>query len=380
VSAASCPLAESAEGRARLRVAGDALRRAGVRAIVLAHGTFAGGDALGVWTQVDRLVPWIGTRMRAAIKQLIDAMVGDTGNYTQAYAESLAAGLNDGGAEPAIDVRRLHWSSENHHVGRADGAVRLVNELAGMQLSADERVLLWGHSHAGNVFALATHLLAGDPDKIERLFDAARIHFHWPVLRWHDLPHWRQAQDWLLGGGPVVAGRQVDIVTFGTPLRYGWDLRGCRGLLHFVHHRPGEGVPEHRAPFPPRTADVLQAAGGDYVQLWGIAGTNFAPNPVLTFRTWLADRRLNRLLQRGPRARDLWRHLQAGRRVAEAGHTLLVDYGPQPGNIASHLAGHAVYTRAAWQVWHVEEVVRRLYATNCVEGDEAPSVVPTRRA
>ena len=48
-------------------------------------------------------------------------------------------------------------------------------------------------------------------------------------------------------------------------------------------------------------------------------------------------------------------------RVAEEGKTLLVDYGPVEGNVAQHLAGHAVYTRISWLPFHVEEVARRFY-------------------
>lgn len=40
---------------------------------------------------------------------------------------------------------------------------------------------------------------------------------------------------------------------------------------------------------------------------------------------------------------------------------MLVDYGPPEGNIAQHLAGHAVYTRKRWMLFHAEEVARRFY-------------------
>jgi len=35
------------------------------------------------------------------------------------------------------------------------------------------------------------------------------------------------------------AALNLDIVTFGTPIRYGWDTAACKHLLHFVFH------PEH---------------------------------------------------------------------------------------------------------------------------------------
>jgi len=70
---------------------------------------------------------------------------------------------------------------------------------------------------------------------------------------------------------------------------------------------------------------------------------------------------LNELLQPGLSPLDLVDRLQLGMRVPEAGTTLLVDYGPMEGNLAQHLAGHAVYTRHDWLLFHAEEVVQRLY-------------------
>ena len=47
--------------------------------------------------------------------------------------------------------------------------------------------------------------------------------------------------------------------------------------------------------------------------------------------------------------------------VPEEGTSLLVDYGPAQGHIAQHFAGHAVYTRPEWMLFHAEEVTRRFY-------------------
>jgi hypothetical protein len=48
-------------------------------------------------------------------------------------------------------------------------------------------------------------------------------------------------------------------------------------------------------------------------------------------------------------------------RVPTEGTTLLVDYGPPRCNVVQHLAGHAVYTRPEWMLFHAEETARRLY-------------------
>jgi len=105
---------------------------------------------------------------------------------------------------------------------------------------------------------------------------------------------------------------------------------------------------------------VLTAADGDYVQQLGIAGTNVMPSPF-AWRSWLADRRLNRLLQANLRRLELGKWFEAGTRVPAEGTTLLVDYGPGEGNIGRHLGGHAVYTCPEWLLFHAEEVARCFY-------------------
>ena len=68
------------------------------------------------------------------------------------------------GSTDEIKVDRFDWSSGNDHLARAEAAVKLFNRLADLPIDlATERLLLWGHSHAGNVFALLTNLLATIP-------------------------------------------------------------------------------------------------------------------------------------------------------------------------------------------------------------------------
>ena len=257
-------------------------------------------------------------------------------------------------------MRLFHWSSENHHIGRADGAVRLIDELASLKLHAGQRVLLWGHSHAGNVFALATNLLARDREAVERFFAAAEIYYRWPLLRLRRHSRVGAACDALSSGTSPLGDVALDMVTFGTPIRYGWDADGYARLLHFIHHRPAEGLPDYRAPFPPRLHDVVEGDDGDYIQQLGIAGTNIMPS-IFAWRAWMADQRLNRLLQddtsvggaaralpgRGDRARR--RHDAAGRL-----RPALRRHRPAPGR------PRRLHPQT-WLLFHAEEVARRFY-------------------
>ena len=347
-----------------MAVVGQAFRRAGVKAVYLLHGTFVGADALGLLREVARVSRRAAKPLQRLQKQLLDAIAKDGGNFTPDYAATFSDAINTD-AVPPIPVRLFHWSSENHHIGRCDGAVRLADELASHDELAGGRVLLCGHSHGGNVLALLTNLLAADPSMLDRFFHAARSYYRWPVAGQVDMPAWPRVRELLQGEDRLLDQVQLDYVTLGTPVRYGWNVPPETKLLHFVNHKPVEGLPPERTVFPPDWDDVMHARHGDYIQQIGIAGTNFTP-AVWAWRAWLADVRVGRLLQPGIRKRDLLQRLRAGVRAHDEGLTLLVDYGPCEGHVAQHLAGHAVYTRAEWLLFHVEQIVANFYSNENV--------------
>ena len=354
------PTLASGESCFRMRQIGETLRAANVAAIYLVQGAFAALDASCMLAEFARRSPAQRPAIERLARQMLDPSAADAGNFTPRYADALES-LLAGGGEP-IPVRLLHWSGENHHLGRADAAVRLIDELASLELSPRGRVLLWGHGHAGNVFALASHLLAGDPALVQEFFAAAAIYYRLPLTGVVDVPHWQRVRKTLLDGPRRLAGRPLDFVTFGTPIRYGWDRRGYDGLLHFVNHRPVNGLPPHRAALPPRIGDILEASGGDYLQHLGVAGSDSAPGRF-AWRARLADRKLQRLFERNLSPGDLMERLKGGNRVAESGLTLLVDYGPPAATPAQHLAGHAVYARREWLLFHAEQIAQRLYGS-----------------
>ncbi|HEV3339986.1 MAG TPA: hypothetical protein VG125_06505 [Pirellulales bacterium] len=356
VQAAVGPPVSSRDFQRRMRHVGQALKMAGVGAIYLVHSSFAALDSLNILASLARNCRSVGPSIRRVAARLIDADGHDAGNYTMHYAGLLEAALGSG----APPVKLAAWSSENHHLGRADAAVRLIDELAALELAPGERVMLWGHGHAGNVFAIMTQLLTCPTAAVERFFDAAAVYYRLPFTGLTDIPVWHRVRQLLTRDRQRVAERLCDWVTFGTPVRYGWKLRNDDNLLHFVHHRPVAGGPAHLAVFPPRPEDVLSAAGGDYLQQVAIAGTDAPPSPP-AWRSWLANRRLGKLLESQPQPIGLANSLETGMRVPDSGTTLLVDYGPLAGTPAEQLAGHAVYTRPEWLLFHAEQIVERLF-------------------
>ncbi len=350
---------ETEEFQSRMRRVGQLLRAAGVEAIYLVHGTFAGNDAWGIARLISRVAPQAAPWLEQRTKKAVDYVMRDCSNYTQRYAELFEQLVNQG-ESTRIPVRLFTWTSANHHLGRADCAIRLIDELQSQFRGSPSRVLLWGHSHAGNAFALMSNLLGAVDAQRAHFFRAARSYF---TLRRPQEEVWWRVKKLLQAPGNPLSPLQIDIVTFGTPIRYGWDSTVCQGLLHYVFHRPAESLPEYLAKFPPSMAEVLCASGGDYIHQLGIANTNFQPN-LLNWRSWLANCRLARMLQGEYVPSDLYGHLRVGMRVAEHGKTLLVDYGEPNNAVYRHAAGHSIYTQLEWLLFHAEDVSQRLYIRN----------------
>lgn len=348
----------SGEFQRRMQAVGEMLQAARVGVIYLVHSTFAALDSLSILAALARHYRAGRSAIRHIAGEMVDSEIHDAGNYTPGYA-----GLFETAIETPhwrVPVRLVSWSNENHHLGRADAAVRLIDELASLELPTGQRVMFWGHGHAGNVFAILSQLLSADTAAAERFFAAAAIYYRWPLTQLVDIPVWHRARRLLTQDRHRLTQRPFDWVTFGTPVRYGWKLREGDNLLHFIHHRPTDVGAAHLATFPLRLEDVLHATSGDYFQQVAIAGTD-TPPPPLAWRSCLADRHLGKLLAPSFGPHDLAARLQLGARVPDCGTTLLVDYGGSQGILAEHLAGHAVYTRPEWLLFHAERVVRHLF-------------------
>ena len=350
---------------------GAALRRANVGRIYLAHGTSAGTDPLGLAAAVGRVSPAFRQVIEGVFKGLVDGILQERGNYTGRYAALMERALNapveSSEEQSYIEVRRFLWSGENHHLGRADAAIRLIDTLDRERLPAGQRVLLIGHSHAGNLFALLTQLVTGNTERVAEFFAAARVFYRPGGWRTSTLPPWGRVERLLsevprpFATGPLNAV-PLDIVTIGTPVRYGWDMAGCARLLNFVFHYPHEACERDRALFPPLWSSLSKMTNGDFTQQIGIAGTNFMP-PVPGSPVWLADRRLARVLEGPLDPPKAWARWKCGVRVPDAGATLLVDYGLRFNLLFKWTGSHTFYTHPEWLLWHLEEIARRWYNT-----------------
>ncbi len=348
------PATDSRLHRQILAETGERFAEQRVAAVYLVHGTLAGSDMSGLIGLLGRFLPDWSRGLKEQQKRLIDNFAGDWGNYDARFAQKLSDGLNTN-LTKRIEVERFMWSSENHHLGRSDGAVRLIEQIHAKQYPAGSRILLWGHSHGGNLLAIMTNLLGGTHRSRSAFFQAASPFFRSPTRRIIDLPVWGRVRDLLANNRNPFAELHLDIATFGTPIRYGWDTGGYASLIHIIQHRPAADWEPFLVPFPPTLDQIYLATHGDFFQQFFVAGTNF-PQTLFSIRNWRAERRLVKLLQAGHLRRDLWTRLKTGMRVPDEGRAYLIDYESGDQESARSLAGHAVYTMLNWLPFHLQMV------------------------
>lgn len=311
-------------------------------AIWFVHGTFAGNDALGWFGQFERMIPAAGPVLKNFGKKITDLLAGDSGNFTSAFIDLI---------EVPIPTRRFVWSGENTHSGRCRAAIELLDELL-QRVDKESRVMLCGHSHAGNVVALITNLLGSESWVQEKFMDLVEPLF--PIVddRMCALQRVRTAVD-----DGSLAELKLDVVNFGTPITYGWDPAGYRRLLHVVSHVPQSGQPDWLCPLIEAGKNWRDSTRGDMVQILGITGSDFLPW-LLNRTTRDVETQLHQFLAADYSRRDWWSRASLGVRVADEGETILVQYQNTDSH-ASETLGHSVYTKPEWLAFHLNLVAEQ---------------------
>lgn len=347
----------------------------GVRHVEIVHGTFSGDDPFGIsaWLhasmdQASESVQLVARplfeKIDASTRKLVSTLTAGVANYSEAFRQQFEEMC---GGDPQVHRDEPAWSGENHHLARASLAVKLLVKLQRLRdeqmHTEQDRILLWGHSHAGNGFAILTNLLANQKESVAAFFEAAGDALG---------PAGEEARNLLaLSPSPHPLARSLMIATFGTPVRYGWDTTGCRYLMHVSHHRPFDQEDPARcrpaisigcekmspSELAVRSQDILLARQGDWVQLFALAGTDLKPTVHED-----ANQRLGRLLEQGleedipeklsDRFKQMCPRWRSAPRTHSDGRNLLVQFQPVegmppgPGPVA--LLGHAVYVADGW--------------------------------
>lgn len=378
---------------------GSRLSKAGVSAIVFLHGSIHGTDIFGMQrldeagglkrgysrgvSGVDALlavmreesngIPLLPGGLKPplsdadATKHLLDEQVGDAGNFTSAYVELFRKAINKNLTQP-ISCHRLLWSSEHHHLGRALAAVRLLNELSQLctqqNLGMGHRILVQAHGQAGLILALVSNLLCPSPIMGRPKLLSSLIAYAEQTSQ-PELADTVRRIESLLSISELLNGVALDIVTFGTPVRYGWDPSGIGKLLHVVNHRNLRTDGKSwlaKMELPQITMEMPIAWGGDYIQELAVAGSDAVPTIELA-------KAANKMVWELVEPYDGFeRWLECARRAVRfpsEGRCLLVDYKDSTGstNPRDHYYGHAVYTRRHAMLFNTTQIVRACYET-----------------
>jgi hypothetical protein len=299
-------------------------------------------------------------------RKLLDDQLGDAGNFTNAYLELMKQSLNRGLDRPIHCVREL-WSCEHHHLGRAMAALSMLGRLRDWveahKLGQGDRILVQAHGQAGLILALVSNLLCVTANSSRtRLFDLLSA-FASQVNR-PDIISTIQRAVPLLSNGTFLNGAALDVVTFGMPVRYGWDPSGLGTLLHIVNHRNMRTDGKtwlSKMELPHITMEMPIAWGGDYVQELAVAGSDAVP-------TTEAARAANKALWELVEPFDGFeRWLECARRavrIPSEGLGILADYKDSTGstNVRDHYYGHAAYTRLSAMLFNTTTIVGALYS------------------
>ncbi len=391
-------LPESPPWQDAMAALGKRLSHAGVRVIVLLHGSIMGTDVFGVQrldelgglkrgysrgvAGLDALLAlmrecsngfspqpgWLKPPLAndGATKKLLDEQIGDAGNFTNTYVELMKQSLNQGLDRPIHCVRDL-WSCEHHHLGRAMAAISMLGRLRDWgethKLGQGDRILVQAHGQAGLVLALVSNLLCqASSSSRTRLFDLLSA-FASQVNRL-DIVLTIQRVAPLLSNGALLNGATLDVVTFGTAVRYGWDLSGIGKLLHIVNHRNMRTDGKtwlSKMELPQITMEMPIAWGGDYVQELAVAGSDAVPT---TEEAKAANKAIWELVEPFDGFEQWLECARRAVRIPSEGIGILADYKDSTGstNVRDHYYGHAAYTRLNAMLFNTTEIVRSLYS------------------
>jgi len=387
----------SAAGKEALGQAGKVLYDSGVRVVLLLYGSYVGADVFGsgrldevggLKRGYSRGIPGLEsllallrpdayqTRQGEApplppvsndddTKARLDKLLKDAGHFPADYQLGLQEAFSSSGSTPIPCIRHL-WSSLHHHLGRIEATFTLLHELMSLQQSLNldptHRILILAHGHAGQLPALLSNFIAPEESSVRVELLETLGHFYSQLDSPRPaLAHLQELDQFLTTDG-FTSFPRLDVVTLGTPIRYGWNTSGIGKLLHVVNHRPIRGDGKKwlaKMDLPQIVMEMPMVAGGDYVQQLAVASTDAIPETPF-------EEELNQSLRENLEPYDGFeRWLECARRVTRCpndGRCLLIDYQDAgEGSPAEHLYGHACYTRLSSLLFQTRQIVNALY-------------------
>ncbi|MCB9229168.1 MAG: hypothetical protein H6618_06110 [Deltaproteobacteria bacterium] len=325
---------QSPEWLSYMQETGCLFERLKISQLVFVHGTFVGDDPFDILRFLRKLHPRLAHLLHHSIRRNKERVFYDNGYFTESYAELAQLALG-----PAVRCRRFSWSSGNHHLARLEGAFDLIMDLAAHHeddpYSRRTGLLLVGHSHAGQLFAILTALLnqRGFADEMFRLYRESGGASDPEAIR-NSLKNLKNVRLYL--------------VTMGTPPRYRWCLSHNIRLLHLINHRKPDAKTGS-------SSGVLTTRDGDYIQQWGVAGSD-SPSPLRLHQQ--INRKLDAWLDMGCHPLYWKQQLRHQKRLHDKGFHFLIDYGDcsKVPNCLATIFGHGVYTRQRMMLYNLRVI------------------------
>ena len=317
--------------RTEMEITAKVFHSVQLRALFLVHGTFVGDDPFGILRVIEGLAGSKAAQLRKTYRIFFEKnkskIYGDMGNFTHEYLDDIRTGLGK-----KFHGRLFSWSSSNHHHARVIATFELTISIAAYsQSNPNKAVLLMGHSHGGNLFALLTRFV-NDPQCFTQALGICQNYGAVPnVEKLHQALH-------------ILQKTPIYCVTFGTPVRYPWKLGQNFRALHIINHREQDS---------PKVdiRHILRTTGGDYIQLLGNPGVD---TPSRIERERNLNDQLGALLEGDTIKKSIREILLLQRRAHSQGDTILMDYHDSsrlPNFVATRL-GHGIYTRTDYLLCH----------------------------
>jgi len=300
------------------------------------------------------------------VQKAVDLIAKDVGNFSSESVAIFQQAIDQcDQKESRLRLGRYVWSSQNHHFGRVKAAFALIEFLdhwaQELSLLANERLVVHAHGHAGQVLSLVSNLIApGESSNRQILFQVLAAHYE----RTQDAEVRTDRLETLyrkLTEQPFLGGAVLDVVTYGTPVRGGWEVEGLGHLLHFVNHRPVRGDGKQwlaKMELPQIAWELPLVSGGDYVQQLAVAGTDIVPELP---QDELVNQELGEIVEPYDGFERWLECARRGTRCQNDGKCFLVDYQVDgEASPRAHLYGHACYTEKRAMLFNTSELVNQL--------------------
>lgn len=316
---------------------GQLLAESDIDSAYFLHGTFVGDDPFNILSLIELSFPKLPKSILKTIKSKVrsssNLFANDLGNFSAKHFKLFSEVTQN-----KITIHEFSWSSANNHLARIKGAIELIQDIHKNHQKAEEKILLMGHSHAGQIFALLTKLINDRSFSLELEKLLSPLHL-WPESLTTQLRE--------------ISSLKFDFVTLGAPARYEWCLSDKMRLLHFINHR---GVSSQGG----EIKGFLKTESGDYIQQWGGAGSDMLS--LSKFEQNL-NRSLDNILGSGIDFEQIKKNFIIRNRLHNEGHHLLVDYNDQSvfPNCLKTVFGHGVYTKVTHLSFHLAMINHFFY-------------------